>query len=111
MNDCMVTSDTPTHPCYKLSPGTDRLWACESDPVLHTKLHFKDVVCLPQLDLFNKASTCTSYSEQIQCSREEGGKGTKRYLPAQAADTPLSMKNGSHLLEVDSKTVVAQLIY
>jgi hypothetical protein len=55
----------------------------ESYPVLYTKLH------------------TNSYSEQIHCPRKEEKKGTKGYLPAKAADTPLSMKDGSDPLEVD----------
>ncbi len=83
MDDCMITSDTSTHLCCKLSPSSDRLRACESHPVLRTKLR------------------PNSYSEQIQCSREEGDKGAKGYLLAKVADTPLSMKDGSDPLEVD----------
>ena len=68
-------------PCGKPSSVSNRLLAYESSPVLHVKL---------------RTTPCSE-----QRSREEGGKGTKGYLPAKAADTSesLRLKDGSDLLK------------
>ena len=85
--DYMVTSDTTAPPCGKLSPVSNRLRACETPPVLRTKIH------------------PNAGSEQIQCSREEGKMGTNGYLPARAADTSSSLKDTSDVTESPSRYI------
>ena len=54
--------------------------------------------------LFQTGVLCAKH-RTISCSeqrsQEEGDKGTKEYLPAKAADTSLSLKDGSDPLKAD----------
>ncbi len=63
-------------PCGKSSPVSKQVMSLDTSPVLRWKIH------------------SISSSEQKR-SREEGEKGTKGHLPAKAADTLLSLKDGS----------------
>ena len=77
--DRVNTLVTYMRPCGKSSPVSKQVMSLDTSPVLRWKIH------------------TTSFSEQ-KLSREdseEGEKGTKGHLSAKAADTLLSLKDGS----------------
>ncbi len=68
--------------------------------LVEVKSCFRQVVSLESFQVLRAKLHTTSYSEQNN-SREERKKGTNEYLPAKAADTSLSLTDGSVPLKVD----------